>query len=93
LDTNVPKLILYVVPACPLCSDARAFLREHNIDFEERDVANDYGALRRMYKLTKQGLVPVFEYGGEALVRPGDEELAKLLSVLNVLGGRVPEEG
>jgi glutaredoxin len=73
------QLILYVVPACPLCTEARAFLRENNIEFQERDVANDYAAMRRMYKLTRQGLVPVFEYEGEALVRPSDRQLGALV--------------
>ncbi len=50
------------------------------IEFVERDVANDFGALRAMYKLTKQNLVPVFEVRGHALVRPTDEELANFLS-------------
>jgi arsenate reductase-like glutaredoxin family protein len=70
---------LYVVPGCPLCANARAWLNAHNITFSERDVANDYGALRRMYKLTRQGLVPVFEKDGHALVRPSETELRNFL--------------
>ena len=70
---------LYVVPGCPLCSDARAWLERHGIQYTERDVANDFGALRAMHKLTRQRFVPVFEAKGRALVRPGDEELAELL--------------
>lgn len=42
-------------------------------------MANDFGALRAMYKLTKQRLVPVFEMEGTALVRPDEDELAKFL--------------
>ena len=72
-------LTLYVVPNCPLCSSARAWLKEHNVDYVERDVANDFGAFRNMYKLTRQRLVPVFETKGKALVRPSDEELKALL--------------
>jgi glutaredoxin len=70
---------LYVVPGCPLCSQARAWLEHHAIAYTERDVANDFGALRAMHKLTRQRLVPVFEANGRALVRPLDEELAELL--------------
>ena len=78
--TPVAGLTLYVVPNCPLCSSARAWLNEHNVDYVERDVANDFGAFRRMYKLTQQRLVPVFETNGKALVRPSDKELEDLLS-------------
>jgi glutaredoxin len=70
---------LFVVPDCPLCADARAWLDGHGISYVERDVANNFGALRRMYELTHQRLVPVFEVEGRALVRPTDEALAELL--------------
>lgn len=70
---------LYVVPACPLCASARRWLEQHHIEYFERDVANDFGALRAMHKLTRQRLVPVFETQGRALVRPSETELAALL--------------
>jgi glutaredoxin len=70
---------LYVVPGCPLCADARRWLEQHGVGYSERDVANDFGALRAMYRLTRQGLVPVFEKNGRALVRPTDRELESLL--------------
>lgn len=71
--------MLYIVPGCPLCARARAWLERHGIEYAERDVANDFGALRAMHRLTRQRLVPVFEYEGRALVRPTDEELADFL--------------
>ena len=70
---------LYVVPACPLCARARDWLDDHGISYVEYDVANNFGALRRMYELTQQRLVPVFEVDGRALVRPDDDALADLL--------------
>ncbi|HEX8651316.1 MAG TPA: glutaredoxin family protein [Pyrinomonadaceae bacterium] len=76
---NHTLVTLYVVPGCPLCADARRWLEQHGVDYSERDVANDFGALRAMYRLTRQGLVPVFEKNGRALVRPTDQELESLL--------------
>ena len=70
---------LYVVPDCPLCARARAWLDEHGIAYHERDVGRDFGALRAMYRLTEQRLVPVFAASGRALVRPTDEELTEFL--------------
>jgi glutaredoxin len=70
---------LYVVPNCPLCAHARAWLARHEINFVERDVQRDFGALRAMYRLTRQNLVPVFVRGEHALVRPSDKQLAELL--------------
>lgn len=74
------EVVLYVVPGCPLCADARTWLRDNKIDFVEKDVASDYSALRRMYRLTRQGLVPVFERNNVALVRPTDDKLKQFLA-------------
>jgi glutaredoxin len=71
-------VVLYVVPGCPLCSDARAALRAAGVAFAEKDVANDFGALRRMYKGTRQSLVPVVEKDGAFMVRPTAAELRGL---------------
>ena len=73
------SVTLYVVPDCPLCASARTWLQQHAVSFTERDVANDFGALRAMYELTRQRFVPVFGVKGKALVRPSDEELEDLL--------------
>lgn len=72
-------MTLYVVPGCPLCTQARAWLQQHQVTYVERDIANDFGALRAMYELTRQRFVPVFEAKGKALVRPSDEELTEFL--------------
>jgi arsenate reductase-like glutaredoxin family protein len=73
-------ITLFVVPNCPLCANARAWLARHEISFVERDVQRDFGALRAMYRLTRQNLVPVFARGTRALVRPTDEQLAEFFS-------------
>ena len=73
------NITLYVVPGCPLCSSAREWLEARSLDYTERDVANDFGALRAMYRLTRQNLVPVVERDGRALVRPSDRALEELL--------------
>lgn len=79
-NKSAPTLVtLYVVPDCPLCARARRWLTENRIIFIERDVAQNFGALRAMYELTKQRLVPVFEAKGQALVRPTDKQLADFL--------------
>lgn len=77
--TSDPPGTLYVVPDCPLCAHARTWLSQHGVDYVERNVAGDFGALRAMYELTRQRLVPVFERNGRALVRPTDAELAEFL--------------
>jgi glutaredoxin len=72
---NADAVTLYVVPHCPLCDAARAWLARRRIAYVERDVQRDFGALRAMYRLTRQNLVPVYARGERALVRPTDEQL------------------
>jgi glutaredoxin len=78
-ELQTSPVTLYVVPHCPLCDAARGWLDAHGVAYRERDVARDFGALRSMYRLTRQNLVPVVERGGRALVRPSDAELRDLL--------------
>lgn len=72
-------VILYVVPNCPLCTTARAWLARHKVTYVERDVKNDWRALRSMYLLTEQKFVPVFARGERALVRPTEKQLEEFL--------------
>ena len=74
------QVTLFVVPHCPLCSDVRAWLDRRQINYAERDVAADWGALRAMYEGTRQRLVPVVQIGELFVVRPSLEELSRLLS-------------
>lgn len=78
-DSHADGCTLYVVPACPLCASLRAELQNRGINFRERDVAHDFAARRRMYRLTRQPLVPVIEYCGSAFVRPVAAELDRIL--------------
>ena len=77
--SQTSPVTLYVVPHCPLCEGARAWLDAHGVRYRERDVANDFGALRSMYRLTRQNLVPVVERDGRAFVRPSHAELTDFL--------------
>ena len=54
----------------PCALTARSWLKEHGVDYVERNVAGDFGALRAMYDLTRQRRVPVFAAKGRAVVRP-----------------------
>ena len=78
-DERAGAVTLYVVPGCPLCAGARAWLDRHGVPYRERDVAQDFGARREMYRLTRQRYVPVFEAEGRALVRPSNDELTRWL--------------
>jgi glutaredoxin len=80
VSTGGRQVVLFVVPHCPLCSDARQWLHDHQIDYVQHNVAADWGALREMYEGTRQRFVPVIKVGNTFLVRPSREELQRLLS-------------
>ncbi|MDZ4836253.1 MAG: glutaredoxin family protein [Candidatus Melainabacteria bacterium] len=69
---------LFVVPGCPLCSEARAWLDKHGIAYGELDVQNDYSAMRKMFKLTRQKLVPVLKVGEQFAVRPTEQKIVEM---------------
>lgn len=74
---------MFVVPNCPICQAVRDWLDERGIAYDEEDVANSFGALRRMYKLTRQELVPVLVVDGKPYVRPGTAQLNELLGAFS----------
>ena len=73
-------ITLYTIPNCPHCDNVRRLLSERGLFYTDHDVSSNYSALRRMFKLSKQKLVPVVEAGGKAVVRPCAEDLDLLLS-------------
>ncbi len=74
----IDKPILYTVPNCPLCAEARRVLELNGIEYDDHNVADNFGALRKMYKLTKQELVPVLTFCGRTKVRPSEEEIIQI---------------
>lgn len=71
---------LYTVPNCPLCEDVRMQLRALGVAYSELDVTSNYSALRAMYRLTRQRLVPVVEANGRAITRPDTNELREFIA-------------
>lgn len=74
------EIVLYVVPHCPLCAQVREWLKENNAAYTERDVSADFGALRAMYHLSRQRLVPVIQRDERYRVRPSRAEVRALIS-------------
>lgn len=71
-------VILFVVPGCPLCEEARIWLAKNGIAYGERDVENDYSAMRKMFKLTRQQLVPVLLVEETFKVRPTEQQIIEM---------------
>ena len=55
----MPKITIYSTPACPYCNLLKAYLKEHNIEFEDKNVAADKEAAQTMVNKSGQMGVPV----------------------------------
>ena len=53
------EVIVYSTPTWPYCKKVKEFLSEHNIEFQERNVAVDRDAAKEMIEKTRQMGVPV----------------------------------
>lgn len=75
---------VYTTPTCQFCKKTKEFLDEHDVAFEEKDVANDTDAAKEMIRISGQRNVPVIvvENGEETVITGFDKE--KLQDVLDV---------
>ena len=61
------KVRLFVKPYCGWCHEAKDWLDERKIDYEEVDVMSNRTAFQEMVALSGQSLAPVIEVDGEVL--------------------------
>lgn len=75
------KVTIYTTPTCMYCGMTKAFFKEHNITYEEKNVANDRVMAEEMVKKSGQMAVPVIDIDGELTVGFDKERLSKLLHI------------
>lgn len=61
------KVRLFIKPYCGWCHEAKDWLDERGIQYEELDVTSDRAARSEMIQLSNQTLAPVIEVDGEIL--------------------------
>jgi glutaredoxin len=67
---------IYSTPSCNLCEQAKKFLTEKGIDFEDFDITRDKSALMEMQKLSKGArTAPVISVCDKVLVGFNRKEL------------------
>ena len=66
-DMKPEKIRLFVKPFCGWCHEAKDWLDERGIEYEELDVISDRTAFKEMKELSGQALAPVIEVDGEVL--------------------------
>lgn len=77
----MPKVIVYSTPTCPWCHKVKDFLKEHNIEFKDINVADDKDAAQEMVKKSGQMGVPVIEIDGKIIIGFDEEKIRELLKI------------
>lgn len=75
------KVTIYSTPYCVYCKAAKEFFLEHNVEYEEKDVAKDEEAREYMIQRSGQLGVPVIEVGDEVIIGFDKKRLVALLNV------------
>lgn len=68
---------LFVKPFCGWCHEAKDWLDERGIKYQELDVIADGGARQEMRKLTGQTKAPCLDVDGEVLADFDTDQLEK----------------
>ncbi|HEY4493067.1 MAG TPA: glutaredoxin family protein, partial [Candidatus Paceibacterota bacterium] len=75
------KVKIYSTPTCVWCRATKDFLTEHNVPFEDINVASDAVAREYMFKRTGQMGVPVIEIGNDIIIGFNEERISELLGI------------
>ncbi len=72
---------IYTTPTCVYCKMTKEFFKEHNIDYEEKDVSVDEQARNEMVEKSGQLGVPVIDIDGKITVGFDEHGLSELLKL------------
>lgn len=75
------KVAIYTTPSCQYCKMAKAFFQEHNITYDEYNVAVDAEKRNEMIERSGQMGVPVIEIDGNLVVGFNKEAISHFLEV------------
>jgi len=75
------NVTIYTTPTCPYCEMVKRFFRKNNVEYEEKNVANDQAAVKEMIEKSGQMGVPIIDINGEIVVGFNKEKLSELLNI------------
>jgi len=78
-----PKIICYLKPTCGWSQGVRAILRKHELEWEEKDVANNPEDRAEMIERSGQMLQPCVEVNGNMLADVSGDEVESWLLANN----------
>ncbi|MFP4112328.1 MAG: glutaredoxin family protein [Candidatus Woesearchaeota archaeon] len=75
------KIIVYSTPTCPHCHHVKDFLAEHNVEFDDINVASDREKAQEMVNKSGQMGVPVIEIDGEIIIGADFPKIKQILGL------------
>jgi len=72
---------VYSTPYCPYCTTLKNYLKEHKIEFEDINVAEDEKAMESIIEKTGQKEIPIVEIDGEIILGFDRVKIDKLLKI------------
>ena len=72
---------VFSTPTCSFCVTLKTFLKGHDIEFEEINVAEDKEAAKEMIEKSGQMGVPVLDIDGEIVVGFDKKRIVELLKI------------
>jgi len=81
VDYKMAKVTVYSTESCPWCVKAKDFLKEKNVEFEDKNVAEDEAARNEMAEKSGQMSVPVLDIDGTVIVGFDQTAIEKALNL------------
>lgn len=75
------KVSIYSTPTCHFCNLAKEYFKEHNVPYEEFNVATDLEKRREMIMKSNQMGVPVIDIDGDVVVGFNQNQIAEMLEL------------
>lgn len=72
---------IYSTPTCHFCHAAKEFFKEHSVQYQDFNVAEDAEKRKEMIALTGQMGVPVIKVGDDVVVGFDEGKLRELLKL------------
>lgn len=74
-------ITIYTTPTCVYCKATKAFFKENNVTYEEKDVSTDAKARNDMVAKSRQMGVPVIDVDGQIVVGFDKGKLTELIGI------------
>lgn len=75
------NITIYTTPTCGYCKMTKAFFKEHNVTYTEKDVTLDATVQQEMIQKSGQMGVPVVDIEGQIVVGYQPAKLKQLLGI------------